>query len=70
MKKPMKRGDTTVRISEERKLEIKRRIIEIGSKTGEVIKATDITNHLIDNYIDEAVKDIISDIQMDKKKNA
>ncbi|WP_370618276.1 hypothetical protein [Citrobacter meridianamericanus] len=68
MKKPVKRGDTTVRINEERKLEIKRRIIEIGSKTGEVIKATDITNHLIDHYMDDAVKDIVSNIQMEKKK--
>ncbi|HDP0318536.1 TPA: hypothetical protein P5S08_003726 [Salmonella enterica subsp. enterica serovar Concord] len=69
MSKPVKRGDTTVRVSEERKLEIKRRIIEIGSKTGEVIKSSDITNYLIDHYMDDAVKDIISNIQMEKKKN-
>ena len=69
MKKPTKRSDTTVRVSEERKLEIKRKIIEIGSKTGEILNVTDITNHLIDNYLDDAVKDIISDIEIEKKKN-
>lgn len=70
MKKTTKRGDTTVRLSEERKLEIKMKIIEIGSKTGEIVKTSDITNHLIDNYLDDAIKDIISNIQMEKKKNA
>ncbi|ENG0696742.1 hypothetical protein ABSZ42_004893 [Salmonella enterica subsp. enterica serovar Newport] len=68
MKRPTKRGDTTVRVSEERKLEIKMKIIEIGSRTGEIIKTTDITNHLIDNYLNDAVNDIISDIEMAKKK--
>ncbi|MDJ6368661.1 hypothetical protein LEA60_26465 [Salmonella enterica] len=69
MKKATKRGDTTVRVSEERKLEIKMKIIEIGNKTGEIVKTTDITNHLIDNYLNDAVNDIISDIEIAKKKS-
>lgn len=69
MRKAPLRSDTTVRINEERKLEIKRRIIEIGNKTGEILKVTDVTNYLIDNYLNDAVNDIISDIEMAKKKN-
>ncbi|EEP9144673.1 hypothetical protein HBD75_003476 [Salmonella enterica] len=69
MRKAPLRSDTTVRINEDRKLEIKRKIIEIGSKTGEILKVTDVTNYLIDHYLDEAVKDIISDIEIEKKKN-
>lgn len=61
------RGDTTVRINEERKLELKRRIIEIGSKTGEIIKSSELVSRLIDNYLDDVVKDIIGNIQKQKK---
>lgn len=55
------RGDTTVRISEERKLELKRKIIEIGNKTGEIIKTSELVNKLIDCYLNDAVKDIIEE---------
>lgn len=58
-----KRGDTTVRISETRKLKLQSEAIKIGTKTGELLKISDIVNHLIDNYMDDAVKDII-----DRKK--
>lgn len=62
-----KRTDTTVRINEERKLELKRRILEIGNKTGELLKQSELVNYLIDNYLDDAVKDIISKNQSQKK---
>jgi len=55
-----KRGDTTVRVNEDRKLEIKRKILEIGNKTGEIMKPSEIVSYLIDNYLDEAVKDIVN----------
>ncbi|MCX8678376.1 hypothetical protein J3U22_02030 [Gilliamella sp. B2865] len=60
MNKSNKRGDTTVRINEDRKLEIKRKILEIGNKTGEILKPSEIVSYLIDNYLDDAVKDIIN----------
>lgn len=69
MKKETKRGDTTVRINEDRKLELKRRVLEIGNKTGEILKPSEIVNHLIDNYLDEAVKDLISREELKKKKS-
>ncbi|MEX0447806.1 hypothetical protein [Xenorhabdus sp. SGI246] len=63
------RGDTTVRINEERKLELKRRIIEIGNKTGEIVKSSELVNQLIDNYLDEVVKDTIANIQKQKNRD-
>lgn len=54
-----KRADTTVRINEERKLELKRKILEIGNKTGDILKQSELVSYLIDNYLDDAVKDII-----------
>ncbi|EAZ0195601.1 hypothetical protein FPD60_23910 [Salmonella enterica subsp. enterica] len=68
MKKETKRGDTTVRINEERKLELKHRVLEIGNKTGELLKPSEIVNYLIDNYLDDAVKDLISREEIKKKK--
>lgn len=55
-----KRADTTVRINEERKLELKRKILEIGNKTGDLLKQSELVSYLIDNYLDDAVKDIIA----------
>ncbi|HGJ5854349.1 hypothetical protein [Arsenophonus nasoniae] len=55
-----KRADTTVRINEERKLELKRKILEIGNKTGDILKQSELVSYLIDNYLDDAVKDIIA----------
>lgn len=65
--KYMKRGDTTVRINEDRKLEIKRKILEIGNKTGDIPRSSEIISYLIDNYLDDAVKDMISKKMSDKK---
>ena len=62
-----KRADTTVRINEERKLELKRKILEIGNKTGELLKQSELVSYLIDYYLDDAVKDIISKNQNQKK---
>ena len=56
----MKRGDTTVRINEERKLELNTKILEIGNKTGDILRASEIVSYLIDNYLNDAIKDIIS----------
>lgn len=66
----MKRGDTTVRINEDRKLELKRRILEIGNKTGDIPKSSEIISYLIDNYLDDAVKDMINKKISAKKSEA
>jgi len=54
-----KRGDTTVRINEQRKMKLQREAIKIGGATGELLKISDIVNYLIDHYTDDAVKDLI-----------
>ncbi|PSU45381.1 hypothetical protein C9J12_22710 [Photobacterium frigidiphilum] len=54
-----KRGDTTARINENRKLKLQRSAIKIGNETGELLKISDIINYLIDEYTEEAVQDII-----------
>lgn len=54
-----KRGDTTVRVNETRKLKLQRGAIKIGNETGQLLKISDIVNHLIDNYTDEALQDMI-----------
>lgn len=43
-------------------------MLEIGNKTGELLKPSEIVNHLIDNYLDDAVKDLISKEELKKKK--
>lgn len=53
------RGDTTVRVNENRKLQLQRGAIKIGNETGQLLKISDIVNHLIDNYSDEAIQDLI-----------
>lgn len=53
---PMKR--TTVSITEQRRIKLERLAIEATMKTGKTVKWTDIVNHLIDNYAEEAKKDI------------
>ncbi|GAB1674556.1 hypothetical protein JNE12001_04250 [Escherichia coli] len=68
MKKETKRGDTTVRINENRKLELKRTVLAIGNRTGELLKPSEIVNHFIDNYLDDAVIDLISKEELKKKK--
>lgn len=55
----MKRGDTTVRVNEERKMKLQRGAIKIGNETGQLLKISDIVNHLIDNYSEEAIQDLI-----------
>ncbi|CAK2375933.1 hypothetical protein V5098_27200 [Vibrio coralliirubri] len=55
----MKRGDTTVRVNEDRKMKLQRGAIKIGNQTGQLLKISDIVNHLIDNYSEEAIQDLI-----------
>lgn len=58
-RKDMKRGDTTVRVNEDRKMKLQRGAIKVGNQTGQLLKISDIVNHLIDNYSEEAIQDLI-----------
>lgn len=53
-----RRGDTSVRVNESRKLKLERAAIDLSYETRTQIKMADIVNYLIDNYMKDAVKDI------------
>lgn len=53
-----RRGDTSVRVNETRKLKLERAAIDLSYETRRQIKMADIVNYLIDNYMKDAVKDI------------
>lgn len=53
-----RRGDTSVRVNETRKLKLERAAIDLSYETRKQIKMADIVNYLIDNYMKDAVKDI------------
>lgn len=54
----MARTDTSVAINGERKEKLQDAAVEITISTRQMIKVSQIVQHLIDNYLDEAVKDI------------
>lgn len=60
-----KRKDTTIAINGERKDILQDAAVEITIATRETIKTSTIVQYLIDNYLDEAVKDLKS-----KRKDA
>ncbi|EGU32227.1 hypothetical protein [Vibrio scophthalmi] len=49
---------TSLRVSEEKKIKLERAAIEISYATGRQIKWTDVANHLFDQYLSEAKKDM------------
>lgn len=53
-----KRKDTTIAINGERKDVLQDAAVEITIATRETIKTSTIVQYLIDNYLDEAVKDL------------
>ena len=53
-----KRKDTTIAINGERKEALQEAAVEITIATRETIKPSTIVQYLIDNYLDEAVKDL------------
>lgn len=53
-----KRKDTTIAINPERNSKLKDAVVEIITSTREPIKTSNIVHYLIDNYLDEAIKDI------------
>ena len=49
---------TTVSITEQRRMRLERIAIETTMQTGKVVKWTDVINWMIDNYADDAKKDM------------
>lgn len=54
---------TTVSIVEKRRLKLERLAIEATNEIGRSVKWTDIINQLIDEYSDEAKKDIVQKLK-------
>jgi hypothetical protein len=57
-KNEMARQDTTIAINGARKEKLKDAVVDITIATKEPIKASTIVQYLIDQYLDEAVKDL------------
>lgn len=52
------RKDTSVRINELRRIRLEKTAIKISYEIGRQVKMSDLVNHLMDNYLDEAAKDM------------
>lgn len=52
------RKDTSVRINEMRRIRLEKTAIKISYEIGKQIKMSDLVNHLIDEYLQEAEKDL------------
>lgn len=53
-----KRKDTTIAINGERKESLQEAAVKITIETRKTIKTSTIVQYLIDNYLNEAVKDL------------
>ncbi|KGK00279.1 hypothetical protein [Thalassotalea sp. ND16A] len=58
MSDEMARQDTTIAINGARKDKLKDAVVDITIATREPIKSSAIVQYLIDNYLDDAVKDL------------
>jgi hypothetical protein len=52
------RKDTSIRINEIRRIRLEKTAIEISYEIGRTVRMSDLVNHLIDNYLAEAKRDI------------
>ncbi|WP_335901661.1 hypothetical protein [Shewanella algae] len=62
----MSSKSTTLRVSEDRKMELEKAAIEVSYKTGVPIKWTELATHLFDNYLSDAKKDLIASTDVKK----
>ena len=53
-----KRADTTVSISGKRKEQLNDAVVKLVLARKEPVKISEIVHHLIDNYLEEAIKDL------------
>ena len=55
-----KRADTTVAINGERNTRLQKAALEISISKQKIFKMSEVVQYLIDNYLDDAVKDLKS----------
>ena len=57
-----KRTDTTVAINGDRNIRLQKAAVDVTIANKEICKMSTIIQHLIDNYLDEAVNDLKNQI--------
>jgi hypothetical protein len=60
------RKDTSVRINELRRIRLEKTAIKISYEIGRQVKMSDLVNHLIDNYLEDAAKDMRQGLDVSK----
>lgn len=61
----MKERRTTMGVTLDRKQVLQKAVLDIAKKSGTVVKWTDVVNYMIDEYTQEAAKDLIDKIKQD-----
>jgi hypothetical protein len=65
-----RRNDTTVAISGKRKDDLNDSVVKFIIETRETIRMSEIVHYLIDEYLEEAIKDMIAkELQAKKEAN-
>lgn len=49
---------TSLRVREDKKMDLERAAIDISHSIGKTVKWTDVANYLFDNHLKDAVKDM------------
>lgn len=52
------RKDTSIRINGDRKIKLERTAVDLTTLTKKIVKMSDVVNYMIDNYLQDAKKDI------------
>lgn len=61
----MKEKRTTMGVTLDRKQILQKAVLDIAKKSGTVLKWTDVVNYMIDEYTQEAAKDMIDKIKQE-----
>ena len=62
-----KRSDTTVAIAGKRKDRLNDAVVKLVMVRKESVRISEIVHYLIDNYLDEAVRDLVSEEKRNQK---
>jgi len=62
------RKDTSIRINEDRKIKLERTAVDLTTLTKKIVKMSDVVNYMIDNYLQDAKKDIQAKSDRDSGK--
>ena len=52
------RTDTSIRINGDRKIKLERTAVDLTTLTKKIVKMSDVVNYMIDNYLQDAKKDM------------